>query len=143
MFLGEHQHTLDTKGRLVLPSKYREGLTDGLVITKGQDRCLFVFPLSRWDDEVNRVNQLPHTDRRARNYSRAFFAGAEQQELDRQGRITVPPRLREYAGLDREVTVLGVSDRIEIWDSTTWDEFRVEADEYFSEIEEALSDRGI
>ncbi|HEY5578334.1 MAG TPA: division/cell wall cluster transcriptional repressor MraZ [Acidimicrobiia bacterium] len=143
MFLGEHQHTLDEKGRVVLPAKFREGLADGLVVTKGQDRCLYVFPIERWDEEVSRVNALPRTDRRARNFARAFFAGANQQAPDRQGRVTIPPNLRAYAGLDREVMVLGGGDRVEIWDVGTWNDFRPEADEYYAGIEEALSDRGI
>jgi MraZ protein len=143
VFLGEHQHTLDAKGRIVLPSKHREGLADGLVITKGQERCLYVFPLERWFDEVKRINELPRTDRRARNFARAFFAGADQQKLDKQGRITIPPQLREYAGLERDVTVLGVAERVELWNRGTWDERRSEADEYYAGIEEALGDRGI
>ncbi len=143
MFLGEHQHTLDEKGRIVLPAKHRQGLANGLVLTKGQDRCLYVFPIERWDQEVNRVNALPRTDRRARNFARAFFAGADQQTLDSQGRITVPPHLRSYAGLDREVIVLGGGDRVELWDASTWEANRTEADEYYAGIEEALSDQGI
>ncbi|MFQ5966803.1 MAG: division/cell wall cluster transcriptional repressor MraZ [Acidimicrobiia bacterium] len=143
MFLGEHQHTLDEKGRIVLPAKHRQGLADGLVLTKGQDRCLYVFPIERWNEEVSRVNALPRTDRRARNFARAFFAGADRQNLDSQGRITVPPHLRDYAGLGREVKVLGGGDRVELWDVGTWETVQPEADEYYAGIEEALSDHGI
>lgn len=143
MFLGTHRHTLDPKGRVVLPAKYRQGLADGLVVTKGQERCLYVFPEERWHEEVKRVSGLPRTDRRARNYARAFFAGASQQMLDKQGRITIPPDLREYAGLERDIIVLGVSDRIEIWDTASWESERSEADTYYAGIEEALGDTGI
>ena len=143
MFLGQYRHTVDDKGRLVLPARYRDNLADGCVITKGQERCLFVFPLDRWRQEVEKYRMLPRTDARARRLTRAFFAGAIHQELDAVGRVQLPLRLREYAGLQREVTVIGVEERAEIWDSAAWGEYDKEADNYYSNIEEALSDLGI
>lgn len=143
MFLGEHQHTLDGKGRLVLPSKFREGLADGCVVTKGQERCLYVFPADRWEEEATRVNRMPRTDKRARSFARAFFASAAQAVPDRQGRIALPKPLRDYAGLDKDVTVLGVADRVELWDAPAWTDASVSADDYYAEIEEALSEHGI
>jgi MraZ protein len=143
VFLGEYQHSIDDKGRLVLPSKFRHALSDGLVITKGQDRCLYVFAPERWAEEVERVNRLSRLDRRNRNYARSFFGSASDQELDRQGRIQIPPQLRSYAELDKEVLVMGVADRIEIWDAATWSELSVEADQLYADIEEALSGEGI
>ena len=143
MFLGEYQHTLDPKGRVVLPAKFRERLADGCIITKGQERCLFVFALDRWEEEVERVNRLPRTDRRARKLARSFFAGADQQAPDKQGRVQIPQNLRSYAGLEKDLTVVGVADRIEIWDSETWQRMSAEADEYYADIEEALSEHGI
>jgi MraZ protein len=143
VFLGEYRHTIDDKGRLVLPSKFRHALADGLVITKGQERCLFVFPPGRWAEEVEKVNRLPRTNRRNRIYARSFFASASDQTLDRQGRIQIPPKLREYAGLERDAYVVGVAERIEIWDAATWDELSVEADRLYADIEEALSEEGI
>lgn len=143
MFLGQYQHTVDKKGRMVLPARYRHKLASGCVITKGQERCLYVFPLDRWEQEVEKYRMLPRTDARARRLTRAFFAGAVHQELDATGRVQLPLRLREYAGLEREVTVIGVEERVEIWDSASWSQYDEEADNYYSNIEEALSDFGI
>lgn len=127
----------------MLPSKFREALADGCVVTKGQERCLFVFPLDRWEEEVSQFQTLPRTDSRARQLSRSFFAGATQQELDKQGRVQLPPSLRDYAGLEKELTVIGVADRVEIWDAAEWRTYNAQADEYYSTIEEALSEQGI
>lgn len=143
MFLGEYSHSLDEKGRIVMPSKFRVGLAGGLVITKGQERCLYVFGLDTWAQESARVQRLPRTDRRARNFSRSFFASASDQTLDRSGRCQIPEPLRIYAGLDKDVTVVGVSDRIEIWDTASWHSVAAEADEYYAGIEEVLSGEGI
>lgn len=143
MFLGEYQHTLDPKGRVVLPAKFREQLADGCVITKGQERCLYVFPLDRWETEVERVNTLPRTDARARKLARSFFAGADQQSPDKQGRVQIPANLRTYGDLTKDLTVVGVADYIEIWDTATWSRMSTEADEYYAGIEEALGEHGI
>ncbi len=138
MFLGEFQHSLDDKGRMVLPRKFRGGLAAGCVITKGQDRCLYIFAQDRWDEEVVPVMRLPRTNRRARNFSRTFFAAAADQEPDRQGRIAIPQGLRDYAGLSGEVVVVGVADRIEVWDPEQWISISEEADASYAEIEETL-----
>ena len=143
MFLGEYQHSVDEKGRVVMPAKFRRGLADGVVVTKGQEHCLYVFPAARWEEEVARLNHLPRTNRRNRNYTRSLFGGASDQELDRQGRIQVPVPLRSYAGFDRDVVVVGVADHVEIWDATAWSRVSVEADESYAEIEEALGEEGI
>ena len=143
MFLGEYSHSLDEKGRVVMPSKFRPGLAAGCVVTKGQERCLYVFPSDRWDQEAARVLKLPRTDRRARNFSRSFFASASDQTLDRSGRCQVPEPLREYAGLAKDVTVVGVADHIEIWDTGTWRSVAEEADDYYADIQEVLSEDGI
>ena len=143
MFLGEYQHSVDTKGRVVLPSKFRDRLDEGLVVTKGQERCLYVFPLDRWDEEVSKVNNLPRTDRRSRNYARSFFGAASDQTMDGQGRIQIPQPLREYAALTKDVTVVGVADRVEIWDVEAWTANSSEADDLYAGIEEALSGEGI
>jgi len=143
VFLGEHQHTIDPKGRIVLPSRFREDLSKGCFITKGLDRCLFVFTPAQWELEVERIRSLPRTDRRLRNYSRVFFAGAIDQKPDKQGRIQIPAALRDYAGLDKEVCVVGVGERVEIWDAVTWQDVTTNADVEYSQIEEALSELGI
>ncbi len=138
MFLGEFQHSLDGKGRMVLPRKFRDGLAAGCVITKGQDRCLYVFAQDRWEQEIAQVMGLPRTNRRARNFSRTFFAGATDQTPDKQGRIAIPPGLREYAALSTDVTVVGVADRIEVWNPEHWQSISAEADASYAEIEETL-----
>jgi MraZ protein len=143
VFLGEYSHSLDEKGRVVMPSKFRTGLDDGCVVTKGQERCIYVFPMDRWEEESRKVLKLPRTDRRARNFSRSFFASASDQALDRQGRVQIPESLRRYAGLEKDLTVVGVADRIEVWAADTWRTVAEEADVYYSEIEEALSEDGI
>lgn len=143
MFLGAYSHTLDAKGRVVMPSKFRNGLEAGCVVTKGQERCLYVFSMDRWEKEAERVQTLPRTDRRARNYSRSFFASATDQQLDGQGRVQLPESLRRYAGLEKDLSVVGVADHIEIWAAEVWEEVGAEADEYYAGIEEALSEDGI
>lgn len=143
MFLGEFEHSLDAKGRLVLPRKFRDDLEErGCVLTKGQESCLYVFSMDQWEEEVARLRRLPRTDRRNRKYQRSFFASALDQTLDRQGRIQIPDRHREYAGLDKDVTVVGALDRIEIWSRSAWATEATEADEYYSGIEEVLSEDG-
>ena len=127
----------------MLPSRFRDDLAEGCVVTKGQERCLYVFPLDRWEAEVTLVNQLPRTNSRNRQYARSFFGSAIQQDPDKQGRVQLPSNLRDYAGLGKDVVVIGVADRIEIWDATEWQQYNDEADEVYSSIEEALSDQGI
>jgi len=143
VFLGEYQHTVDGKGRMVLPRKFRDDLEEGCVVTIGQEKCLFVFPMDRFNEEVERMDRLPRTDRRARNFTRAFFAGASDQTPDRQGRVQLTEKQRRYAGLGKDVTVVGVAERIEIWDTETWNTVAAEADEYYAGIEEVLSEGGI
>ena len=106
MFLGEYQHSVDSKGRLVLPSRFRDRLERGLVVTKGQERCLYVFPIDKWDQEVEQVNNLPRTDRRSRNYARSFFGSASDQQLDGQGRIQIPQPLSVSKMRLRRISVL-------------------------------------
>jgi MraZ protein len=142
LFLGEYQHSLDEKGRVVVPKKFREALADGCYVTKGQDRCVFVFAPDRWEAEVARVSALPRTDRKARNYARSFFAGAGDQGLDGQGRLALSESVREYAALDKDVVVVGVADRIEIWATEVWASIQEEADEFYADIGETLSDDG-
>jgi MraZ protein len=142
VFLGEYQHALDDKGRVVLPRKFRDELEKGCVITKGQEHCIYVFTMERWKEEMAKVAKLPRTDRRSRNFSRSFFAGASDQKLDRQGRVAIPENLRTFASLEKDVTVVGVADYIEIWSSSVWEEVAAEADELYAGIEEVLSEGG-
>lgn len=143
MFLGEYQHSVDEKGRLVMPSKFRDRLADGVVLTKGQERCLYVFTADRWEDEAAKVARLSRNNRINRNYARSFFGSAADLQSDKQGRLQIPQTLRSYAGLDKDVVVVGVSDHLEIWDAETWQNVSFEADELYAGIEEALSEEGV
>ena len=140
MFLGEYHHSMDDKGRLVLPRKFRDELDEGCVVTQGQENCLYVFSRQQWEEEVARVSRLPRTNRRARNYARSFFAGASDQVLDRQGRIQLTDKLRRYAALEKDVTVVGVAERVELWAPAAWEAVAAEADEHYAAIEEELGD---
>ena len=137
MFLGEHQHTIDPKGRVVLPSRFRSELAKGCFVTKGLDRCLWIFTPEQWEIEIRDFSTLPRRDRQNRNNSRVFFAGAIDQKLDKQGRVQIPAGLREYARLDKEVTVVGVAERIEIWNTSSWQELTAGADDEYADTNEA------
>jgi MraZ protein len=131
---------MDDKGRLVLPRKFRDQLEAGCVVTPGQENCLYVFSRKQWEEEVTRVSRLPRTNRRARNYARSFFAGASDQLLDRQGRVQLTEKQRRFAGLHKDVTVVGVAERVELWAPEAWEAVAAEADEYFAQIEDELGD---
>ena len=122
VFLGQYHHSLDSKGRLTIPAKFRAELATGLVITRGIDRCLAVFPTQEWEALAQKVSDLPMTDRRARIFKRRIFSAASDVVPDKQGRVLIPPRLREYANLEGEVLVAGVNDYIEVWNTDRWDD---------------------
>ena len=134
MFLGTHTPRLDEKGRLFLPARFRDELQAGLVITKGQDRCLYVWPRRRFEELTERVRQASFTDKSSRDFLRILFSGASDELPDRQGRITIPPVLREYARLSRECVVIGAMDRLEIWDADAWRSYSEEQEETFSQV---------
>lgn len=122
MFLGRHEHNLDGKGRLAIPSRFREALGEGMVLTRGIDRCISVFPLGAWETLAGRVNALPLADTDARQFRRLVFAEAVALRLDSQGRILIPAALRSYAAIERETIVVGVHDSIEIWCPAHWND---------------------
>jgi MraZ protein len=138
MFLGTHTPRLDEKGRLFLPAKYREDLAGGVVITKGQERCLYVFPTAEFARITEALRAAPVTAKSVRDYSRVFFASASDEVPDKQGRVTIPPALREYAGLQRDCTVIGANTRLEIWDSASWERYLGEQNEAFSAASEEV-----
>ncbi|MEG6616420.1 division/cell wall cluster transcriptional repressor MraZ [Peptococcaceae bacterium 1198_IL3148] len=140
MFMGEYSHTIDTKGRLIIPARFREGLGDRFIVTKGLDNCLFVYPQDEWAALEQKLKSLPFTKADARAFVRFFFSGAGECELDKQGRILIPANLRAYAQLSKDVMVLGVSSRVEIWSKDLWDEYNNTAAENFAEIAEKLVD---
>ena len=140
MFMGEYQHTLDDKGRMIVPVKFREGLGTNFVVTRGLDKCLFVYPNSEWEILEAKLKALPMTRADARSFVRFFFSGATESELDKQGRVLIPSSLRDYAGLQRDTVVLGVSNRVEIWSQDVWADYAKQAEESFAEIAEKLVD---
>ncbi|MCR4990398.1 MAG: division/cell wall cluster transcriptional repressor MraZ [Lachnospiraceae bacterium] len=115
MFMGEYNHTLDAKGRLIVPAKFRESLGDEFVVTKGMDGCLFVFAMKEWEAFEEKLHTLPMTDKESRQFTRFFLAGAADLELDKSGRVLIPGVLREFAGITKEAVLIGVGSRVEIW----------------------------
>ena len=123
--LGTHSYSLDPKGRVSLPARFRAAFVDGCWITVGQDRCLYVFPRAEWQRRSDEVASFPLSDNDGRAYARLFFGASDEVRLDGQGRVTIPQRLRESVGIDKDVVVLGVRDRMEIWDRETFERYRV------------------
>ena len=138
MFLGTHHPRLDEKGRMFLPAKFRDDLAEGLVMTKGQERCLYVWPRDEFARLTEQARQAPVTSKSARDYLRMLFAGASDEVPDKQGRVTVPPALRAYAGLTKDCVVIGANDRLEIWDAEAWATYEAAHEQSFSEISEEV-----
>lgn len=143
MFMGEYHHTLDAKGRLIVPARFRDGLGETFVVTRGLDHCLFAYPMDEWKSVEEKLRALPLTKADARSFVRFFFSGAIECELDKQGRIMVPQNLREYAKIDKDVVAVGVSTRVELWSAERWTEYVEDASESFEEIAESIVDLGI
>lgn len=141
MFMSEYNHSIDTKGRVIVPVKFRESLGAEFIVTKGLDGCLFVFPNEEWHIFEEKLKSLPMSNKDARKFVRFFLAGAAMVELDKQGRILIPPVLRECAGLEKDVVVVGVGNRVEIWDKGRWEESTTFND--MDEIAEHMSDLGL
>lgn len=140
MFMGEFQHNIDAKGRMIVPAKFRDELGSRFVVTRGLDQCLFIYPMPEWEEVEKKLKQLPLTKKDARSFTRFFFSGAVECEIDKQGRINIPQPLRNYAGLEKECVVIGVSSRVELWAKDTWDTYFNESEESFAEIAENLMD---
>lgn len=143
MFMGEYQHNIDAKGRVIFPAKFREKLGTTFITTKGLDGCLFVYSHDEWKVIEEKLKQLPTSSKDARAYVRFFFSGATELECDKVGRILLPSTLRTYASLEKEIIVIGVGSRIEIWDSERWSKYNEESDEAVSNIAEQLVSLGI
>jgi len=138
VFLGTHTPRLDDKGRMILPAKFREKFAAGLVMTRGQERCLYVFPMNEFERIAAAMNTTPVTSRAVRDYQRVLLSGACDEIPDKQGRVTIPPLLREYAGLSKECTVIGAGNRVEIWDTQAWNDYLAGAEQPFSEQAEEV-----
>lgn len=143
MFLGEYQHSLDPKGRIIVPAKFREELGSKFVATKGLDNCIFLYPLGEWQVLEEKLRSLPFTRADVRSFARFFFSGASELEMDKQGRIVLPPNLRDYAGINRDLMVIGVGARVEIWSNQSWEQYNQSAESSFEMIAENLVGFGI
>lgn len=142
MFMGEYKHTIDAKGRLIVPAKFREILGDNFIVTKGLDGCLFVYPNDEWTRFEEKLKSLPLTNKNARQFTRFFLAGAAACEVDKQGRILLPQVLREFASLEKDVVLVGVASRIEIWSRERWDESMNTYDGDMDEVAENMESLG-
>ncbi|MFD1018073.1 division/cell wall cluster transcriptional repressor MraZ [Thalassobacillus hwangdonensis] len=140
MFMGEFQHNIDTKGRIIVPAKFREGLGEKFVLTRGLDHCLFAYPETEWKLLEEKLKKLPLTKKDARAFTRFFFSGAVECEVDKQGRINIAQPLRNFAKLEKECVVIGVSNRIEFWAKDQWDDYFEASEDSFSEIAENMMD---
>ena len=143
MLLGEFKHSIDEKGRVAVPAKFRHAFQGGAIITRGLDHCLFIFSLSEWENLAKKINDLPLAQANSRAFSRLMLAGAMDVKVDVQGRVLVPDYLREYAGIKKQVVVAGVYNRAEIWDETAWNEYKARTESASNEIAEKLGELGI
>ena len=138
MFMGEYHHNIDEKGRIVIPTKFREILQDKFIVVRGIEKCLYIYAKKDWDNLVEKLNTLPFTKKDARTFIRSFFSGATECEFDRQGRTCIASPLIVYAGLSKECVIIGANDRIEIWGLTEWNNFLAQNEEKLSDIAENL-----
>lgn len=143
MFMGEFNHALDSKGRLIIPARFREGLGDTFIATKGLDHCLFLYPMSEWETIEKKLKALPFTKADTRAFVRLFFSGASECEVDKQGRILLTAKLREFARINRDVVIIGVSTRVEVWAKEEWKRFSQEAEETYESVAESIVDLGL
>ncbi|MEK7138377.1 MAG: division/cell wall cluster transcriptional repressor MraZ [Patescibacteria group bacterium] len=143
MLLGEYKHNLDIKGRVAIPAKFREELKSGAIITRGLDNCLFVFTSKEWEVLAQKLVSLPLAQANSRAFARLMLAGATDVDIDSQGRVLIPDYLRKYAGLSKQVTVAGLYNRIEVWDSESWDKYKQKTESSSDEIAEKLGELGI
>jgi len=138
LFTGEYQHTIDEKGRFCMPSKFRGAVGDWLMITKGLDGCLFVYTRNEWMALEQKLKQLPFTNSNARAFARFIFGGAVEYEIDKQGRILLSAHLREYAGINKDIVIVGVGTRIEIWSKEKWEVYNQQSEENYEELAEKM-----
>ncbi|MDP2631584.1 MAG: division/cell wall cluster transcriptional repressor MraZ [Candidatus Uhrbacteria bacterium] len=143
MFIGEYNHQIDEKGRISVPTKFRNDLVQGAVVTRGLDSSLFLLPLEEWDKLAGSIAGLPLGQANSRAFARLMLAGAMDVNLDKQGRFIVPEFLRKYAGLEKKVVIVGVNTRLELWDEDTWNEYRTKTEQDAESIAEQLGELGI
>lgn len=138
MFLGTYEPKLDDKGRVILPARFREDMEGGIVLTRGQEHCIYAFPAQEFEQMTVELRRAPLSSKQARDYIRVLLSGAYKEVPDKQGRITLPPDLRKYAGIDRELTVIGAGSRAEIWNSQAWNDYLSVQEDVFSETENEI-----
>lgn len=138
MFLGTYEPKLDDKGRVILPARFREDMEGGIVLTRGQEHCIYAFPAQEFEQMTVELRRAPLSSKQARDYIRVLLSGAYKEVPDKQGRITLPPDLRKYAGLDRELTVIGAGSRAEIWNSQAWNDYLSVQEDVFSQTDEII-----
>ena len=143
MLIGEYEHSIDAKGRLIMPAKLRADMGERFIVTKGLDGCLFAFSQNEWLNFETKLKTLPLSDKNARNFVRFFLSGATECEIDKQGRFLIPSNLREHASLDKEITIIGVGTRIEIWDKKIWKDYSSDENISADEIAENMTMLGI
>lgn len=143
MFIGEYSHTMDEKGRVAIPSKFRRDLEKGAVVTRGLDRCLTIYTAEEWEKLASRLANLPMTSANTRAFSRLMLAGAMDVSLDAQGRVIIPDYLREYAGLGKKLVLAGLYNRMEVWEADKWNEFKSRSEVASADIAEKLGELGV
>ena len=143
MFLGEYHHSIDDKGRLIIPAKFRSELGDKFIITRGIENCLFAYPEKRWEEIVHKLESLPFTKKDARNFTRFFLSGATVAEFDKQGRVNITSPLINYASIEKECIIIGTGDRLEIWSEDAWNNFFDSASINMSDIAENLFNESV
>lgn len=143
LFFGEYQHTVDQKGRVIIPSKIREGLGEKFIITKGLDNCLFAYSSNEWNELEIKLKTLSFADKDARAFVRFFFSGAAESEVDKQGRILIPQNLREYAKLEKDIYIIGVDTRVEIWNKENWEAYSSDENLSADKLAEKMTMLGI
>lgn len=142
MLLGEYKHTIDSKGRIIIPSKFREKLGENFIVTRGLDGCLFGYPAKEWEEVEEKLQKLPMAKRDARKFTRFFYSAATECKIDKQGRVNLPQKLIDFADIEKNCYLVGVSNRFEIWSEENWDAFTEEAEGSFEDIAEDMIDFG-
>jgi MraZ protein len=143
MFIGEYQHSVDEKGRLAIPVKFRAALAGGAVVTRGLDDCLFLYPMAEWRELATKLAALPISQKNTRAFSRLMLAGAMDVELDKQGRVILPEYLRKFAAMGKKVVVAGLYNRLEIWDEEKWQQYKTGTEQASGDIAEAMAELGV
>ena len=143
MFMGKVQNSIDVKSRMIIPSKYRDELGYRCILTKGMDKCLYIYSMQEWENFMKKLSALPTSDINSRQFMRHFYANANECEIDKQGRIVIPQNLREYAGIEKELITVGVLDKIEIWSKAEWDKAENGTELEPSEIAQRMTEYGI